>query len=310
MKRFLVMSFAVAALALTTDAFAGPKALSDGELEGVVAGSAIIGNGAEAAVSEHGAVDLSDSALSEAAALNVSNSAESLMANGVNILGSSYIFQQTNQISQDSAAYAGNITHVEASSEWSASNSDVMHSAAGVDPASLNITINGLSYEDGISFSLDSASLDANYGRGAAAAGDGTDTVFAEIYNVGNATAERGSACVTAVGASCSASMNQDTEYHEEQSTSTTTSSLTDVVAAYITGDDSYLDVSSEDTVALSGDSLSGATALNISNASSSSVANGVNIAFGAMVNDGVTASLENNVNSVPYQSNCLNQYR
>lgn len=323
MKRLLVASLGIAVLAWASQASAAPKALTDGDLDGVVAGSAIIGNDASASISESGAVELSGSALSDSQALNISNTAESLAANGVNFLGYAGDFQQNNTMEQYANAEAAYISHGDLYSERANSLSDVTHSSAGVDPAALNIAINGVDFSYGYdepsllstdggqqySFSLDSASLDANYGRGAAAAGNGTDnTIYAEVYDVGYATADRGAACVTAAGASCSAAMNNSFEAAESCSSSETTSELDYAVATYITGDSSDLEVSREDDVTLGCDSFQGASALNVTNASSSLALNGVNIALGTIsVNGGgVTAQTI----SAPSQYNNLYQTR
>lgn len=311
MKRFIVASLGIVVLAWASQASAAPKALTDGDLDGVVAGSAIIGNDASASISETGAVELSGSSLSDSQALNISNTAESLAANGVNFLGYAGDFQQNNTLEQYANADAGYISHGDHYSERANSLSDVTHSSAGVDPAALNIAINGLSYENGpgISFSLDSASLDANYGRGAAAAGNGTDnTIYAEVYDVGYATADRGAACVTAAGASCSAAMNNSFETAESCSSSETTSELDYAVATYITGDSSDLEVAREDDVTLGCDSFQGASALNVTNASSSLALNGVNIALGTISVNGGAATAQ--TISAPSQYNNLYQTR
>lgn len=309
MKRFIVASLGIVVLAWASQASAAPKALTDGDLDGVVAGSAIIGNDASASISETGEVALSGSSLADSQALNISNTAESLAANGVNFLGYAGDFQQNNTMEQYANADAGYITHGDHYGERASSYSDVTHSSAGVDPATLSIAINGLSYENGFSFSLDSASLDANYGRGAAAAGNGTDnTIYAEVYDVGYATADRGAACVTAAGASCSAAMNNSFETAESCSSSETTSELDYAVATYITGDSSDLEVAREDDVTLGCDSFQGASALNVTNASSSLALNGVNIALGSISVNGGAATAQ--TISAPSQYNNLYQTR
>lgn len=283
-------------VAFAFDASAAPKALTDGELDAIAAGGAIIGNGASASIHTSGAVEMSGYAGADAAALNFTNAAESMVANGVNITGSSFLLGQSNNIEQDEQAYVGYWTHNDTHESSSSRNSEVFHSSAGVEPASLNIAINGVTIEDGFTFTLDSASLDANYGRGSAVAGD---NAYTELYDVGNASADKGAACVTGAGASCSAALNTDYESETSNETHSTTSELQDAYATYITGDDSELDVETDNTVNLSGNAMQGLAALNVVNAASSVVANGVNIAWGTGGYSLYTS-----------QQNTINQYR
>ncbi|MBI5454848.1 MAG: hypothetical protein HY956_09480 [Deltaproteobacteria bacterium] len=296
MKRLILASMGVFLVAFAFDASAAPKALTDGELDAIAAGGAIIGNGASASIHTSGAVEMSGYAGADAAALNFTNAAESMVANGVNITGSSFLLGQSNNIEQDEQAYVGYWTHNDTHESSSSRNSEVFHSSAGVEPASLNIAINGVTIEDGFTFTLDSASLDANYGRGAAAAGDYPN---ATLDNVGTAYADKGAACVTGAGASCSAALNTDYESETSYETHSTTSELQNAYATYITGDDSELDVETDNTVNLSGNAMQGLAALNVVNAASSVVANGVNIAWGTGGYSLYTS-----------QQNTINQYR
>lgn len=77
----------------TSLAYAGPVSLSDSALDAVTAGTsetggsggAIIGNSSVATINQTGGVSLTDQAQADAKALNLVNSAESTVANGVNV---------------------------------------------------------------------------------------------------------------------------------------------------------------------------------------------------------------------------------
>ncbi|MBI2412786.1 MAG: hypothetical protein HYV24_06215 [Deltaproteobacteria bacterium] len=278
MKRLVLASMGVFLLAFAFDASAAPKALTDGELDSIAAGSAIVGFDSSASIQTTGTVDLSGYAASDASALNFTNASESLVANGVNIIGSSSVIDQANNITQDEQAYVSNWNHQDSYASNSNHTSETFHSSAGVEPASLNIAINGVTLEDGFSFSLDSASLDANYGRGSAVAGD---NAYTELYDVGNASADKGVACVTGAGSSCSAALNTDYQNENQNEEHSTTSQIQDAYATYMTGDGSELDVETNNSVSLSGNAMQGISAFNVVNAASSAVANAVNVAWG-----------------------------
>ncbi len=88
------LAFLVAGLlVLSGQARAEPVALIDGELDRITAGSehpapnggAIIGNGGSAVLESTGEVSIDDGAQADVAALNLVNSSESTVANGVNV---------------------------------------------------------------------------------------------------------------------------------------------------------------------------------------------------------------------------------
>lgn len=89
------VSLAIAAILLAPSGFAGPSSLSDSDLDGITAGTpgsaiqgsggAIVGNNSEALLTLTGTLELSTEAQSGAMALNLVNSSESTVANGVNV---------------------------------------------------------------------------------------------------------------------------------------------------------------------------------------------------------------------------------
>lgn len=95
MKRLSVgLVLAAAVILLGGIAMAGPSELSNGALDGITAGTAsetsgsggaIVGNSSSATINQTGGVDLSGEAQSGAKGLNLVNSAESTVANGVNV---------------------------------------------------------------------------------------------------------------------------------------------------------------------------------------------------------------------------------
>jgi hypothetical protein len=83
----------VTAGVLVSSAFAQNKttkqSLPDSQMDGVTAGSAIAVANAAVTSSDTGSVNLSGAALSGASAVNIVNSSDSLVANGVNVYDSS-----------------------------------------------------------------------------------------------------------------------------------------------------------------------------------------------------------------------------
>ena len=117
-KKLVAVLFSL--LVGTSVAHAGPVALNDVVLDSVTAGSsdvggsggAIVGNSSEATISQTGGVSLDGEAQSGAKALNLVNSAESTVANGVNIWQGSgatsdgqdtpgFMVNQSNEIAQE-----------------------------------------------------------------------------------------------------------------------------------------------------------------------------------------------------------------
>jgi hypothetical protein len=86
---------------LVSSAFAQNKttkqSLPDTQMDGVTAGSAIAVANAAVTSSDTGSVDLSGAALSGASAVNIVNSSDSLVANGVNVYDSSLTTQDSNK---------------------------------------------------------------------------------------------------------------------------------------------------------------------------------------------------------------------
>ena len=113
---------AIVALTLSQPAFAKQKALTDAQLDSITAGNtegsrpgggAIVGNSSTATLSFKGAVELEGDAQADARALNLVNSSESAIANGVNVWdgqvtgdaqfsdGANFAVEQFNRVSQD-----------------------------------------------------------------------------------------------------------------------------------------------------------------------------------------------------------------
>ena len=91
----------VTAGVLISSAFAQSKttkqSLPDSQMDGVTAGSAIAVANAAVTSSDTGSVDLNGAALSGASAVNIVNSSDSLVANGVNVYDSSLTTQDSNK---------------------------------------------------------------------------------------------------------------------------------------------------------------------------------------------------------------------
>jgi hypothetical protein len=91
----------VTAGVLVSSAFAQNKttkqSLPDSQMDGVTAGSAVAVANAAVTSSDTGSVNLSGAALSGASAVNIVNSSDSLVANGVNVYDSSLTTQDSNK---------------------------------------------------------------------------------------------------------------------------------------------------------------------------------------------------------------------
>ena len=190
---------------------AEPTALDDLSLNQVVAGTetntspggsggAIIGNSSEATISQTGGVNLSDAAQEGAKGLNLVNSAESTVANGVNIWdvkpnevsmnGSKMMVEQSNVINQEqrrsasmpnySRPEADTLLEVKRSGSESHNNSldrdntlmdlhTLSSDALNTSTASVNTTIKGGGSVGGENDPK--ASIDTNVGKGLAIAG-------------------------------------------------------------------------------------------------------------------------------------------
>ena len=115
-KRTLSFAIVMALLVAANAALGEPSELGLSELERITAagyepgsdpapnGGAIVGNGSQATLDSVGEVTLDDSAQSDAKALNLVNSSESAVANGVNVFDSSAL---------DTTAQAGNTFNIE-----------------------------------------------------------------------------------------------------------------------------------------------------------------------------------------------------
>lgn len=123
MKPYLTATAGIAALAIAPALYAGPTKLAPEDLARITAGSeynsnpapnggAIVGNGSTATLVSTGEVNIADEAQSDARALNLVNSSESTVANGVNVFdgrtdanaaidGSEFNISQQNVIEQD-----------------------------------------------------------------------------------------------------------------------------------------------------------------------------------------------------------------
>ena len=117
LKSVSTLGLAIGALFCASSAYSAPTILGDKTLDNLTAGSsvqqgsggAIVGNSASATLNTSAAVDISGEVQSTAKALNLVNSSESTVANGVNVWGgeaaevaaSSTAIMQTNNISQE-----------------------------------------------------------------------------------------------------------------------------------------------------------------------------------------------------------------
>jgi hypothetical protein len=100
----LVCTLVTASVLVSGSAFAQDQAkhasdkqpLRDSQMDGVTAGSAIAVDAAAVTTTDTGSVNLSGTALSGASSVNIVNSSNSLVANGVNVYDSSLTSQDTN----------------------------------------------------------------------------------------------------------------------------------------------------------------------------------------------------------------------
>lgn len=313
MKRLILASFAVALISWGSDASAAPKALTDAQLDRVVAGTvnennhveasggAIIGADSEASFNTEGHVGVSGNAQKDASALNMVNAAESLVGNGVNIwldaqqpdalgsivadglYGADAYVTQNNNIDQDArkVAHVDYWGHLDLKKSESLKTWDSLKTSA--ETSGHAIGASGI-----IELSLGGVPFAANL--------DGGLNFFAE-----------GSICASGEGGTCKATLEDKSSFETSHELELTYSGLENATAEYITGDNVKLDVNSVNTVCLSGDAQKGASAVNIVNAASSLVANGVNIASTGLISaysatDYATAYLT--------QNNYINQRR
>jgi hypothetical protein len=165
MNKF-VCTLITASVLVSGSAFAQGKAkpatdtqpLRDSQMDGVTAGSAIAVANATITSSDTGSVSLSGSALSGASGVNIVNSSNSLVANGVNIYDSSLTNQDSNQ--------GAEVNQVNIAKQSEGTNAKVAIKAKVV-PLGLDATANA----SATNIAADNASVDANTNYSVALAG-------------------------------------------------------------------------------------------------------------------------------------------
>jgi hypothetical protein len=318
---------AVAAQALATGLAATPAQISDPRpvpTPGLAIGTGgVIATGpASVKMTNSGLVHLTDKAQEEVRGVNVTNAAESIVGNGVNvwagrladqaanglvplIVNSTFQFDQQNAIGQSQARSAslGESAHFQ-------TNVDTLDKAS----ASINGTANVTKGNTSVDVLFGAVTYSSDKGRGLAAAGDATlevdagkvsinpnvsitttaSAVFGLIEGEVSSQASmpitfdlpelrldvNAAACVADDGASCSATRN-DSASSEKSSTiaSAPTSKVANARAEYILIGGGDLTVDAKNEVILANDAQRAARGVNIVNAASSVVGNGVNIA-------------------------------
>lgn len=316
------------ALVITPIGFAAPVELTDLQMEQVAAGStdydvgdavqgsggAIVGNSSTASISTSGAVTIGDSVQTGARAVNLVNSAESGVANGVNIWDGSVEVetsatqldvQQSNAILQDQLRMANmpNYVRTEANVEHSVSESAATTHAGGVETTQL---IFGQSLRAGEGVSI-AGQLDADITGGRFELSNNIHTEISGEISVGEdgilggIGASAGASLETDLtqsldwtlpslslsvkGAGCYVEMGECTSEGSYSASSEETKitrspfTLQDAAAEYIVVDDSTLSAENSYSVALAGSAQTDVRALNLVNAAGSAVANAINVA-------------------------------
>jgi hypothetical protein len=317
---------AVSSLSLATSlAFAAPVELNDTQLERIAAGTsefdpgsaaqrsggAIVGNSSTATLSTSGDVTLGDAVQQGARGVNLANSAESSIANGVNLwdgrldtqtTATGFGVQQSNTIAQDQSRMASLPNYVRSGPntvQTSSSTSDTTHTGSvdtaqhilgqelqggmGVSIAGqvdANLTGGSISLTNHIGGTFD-GHFDANAVFGLAGTDADThitaNTDQSLVWVLPDLTLSlKGAGCYVEIG-SCDASGSYSNT-STETSISSSPFTLQNAAAEYIVVDGSTLDATSEYTVALSGDAQKDLRAVNLANAAGSVVANAVNI--------------------------------
>jgi hypothetical protein len=314
-------------MVMSTAVMAESVPLTDQQLERVAAGTsnydsgsaiqssggAIVGNSSTAHLTTSGDVSINDGVQQNARAVNLVNSAESGVANGVNVWdgktsGSSDSMrldvQQTNTVAQDQSRTASMPKYVrtEANVDHTLAEHTVTTHEGSVDTTQ---KVLGQEMKAGVGVSI-AGQLDAHLTGGEiamtnhiGASFDGSIKGSAEGFFTGIETeaqtkitadtdqsltwtlpeltlAVKGAGCYVEMG-KCDSSGSYDNTSSE---TTVTRSPFTleNAKAEYIVVDGSTLDASNSYSVALSGSAQSGARAVNLANAAGSVVANAVNV--------------------------------
>ena len=340
------------ALVIAPCAIAAPVELTDRQMEQVAAGStdydvgdavqgsggAIVGNSSTASISTSGAVTIGDSVQTGARAVNLVNSAESGVANGVNIWDGSVDVetsatqldvQQSNAILQDQLRMANmpNYVRTEANVEHSISESAETTHAGGVETTQL---IFGQSLRAGEGVSI-AGQLDADLTGGrfelsnnihTEISGEisvGADGILGGIGASAGASLETDltqsldwtlpSLSLSVKGAGCYVEMGECTSEgsysasSEETTISRSPFTLQDAAAEYIVVDDSALSAENSYTVALAGSAQTDLRALNLVNAAGSAVANAINVARTPALGPNLSLSQTNSIGATHHDA-------
>lgn len=320
---FLIVS---TSLVVSPMVLAGPVQLTDQQLDRVAAGTtdynaghavqssggAIVGNSSSADIATSGTVAVDDGVQQGARAANLVNSAESGVANGVNVWDGNMDRQpadtqlgveQSNAIAQDQSRTASMPKYIrsEANIDHTRTETNETTHTGSVDTAQ---KILGQELQGGMGVSI-AGQLDADLTGGSidlsnqisgsfSGTVDGSGGLFGNIKTSGSTTVEastdqhlvwvlpdlvlsvKGAGCYVEIG-SCDSSGS----YKNTVSETTNTHSpftLENAKAEYIVVDGSTLNASNSYSVALSGAAQSDVRAVNLVNAAGSVVANAANI--------------------------------
>jgi hypothetical protein len=326
MRKFPVLLIGTT-LAASPLAMAGPDVLTDAQLERVSAGSssygqgngaagsggAIVGNSSTANLTTSGDVTIGDSVQQGVRAVNLVNSAESGVANGVNVwdgrietqtTATQLNVEQSNSIVQDQSRMASLPTYVrtEANVDHSFTESSETTHTGMVDTAQ---KVLGQELQGGMGVSI-AGQLDADLTGGtidlsnsisgsfSGTIGGDVSGIFTDISTSSETVIEasteqhlswtlpdlilslKGAGCYVEIG-SCDSSGS-----YKSSSTETTNTrspfTLENAKAEHIVVDGSTLDASNSYNVALSGNAQGNVRAVNLVNAAGSVVANAVNV--------------------------------
>ncbi len=262
-------------------------------------GGAILGDGSTATLRNTGLVRLSDSVQQNVQAMDVVNAAESSVANGVNVwrgnlaaknpasvapllVNTQTNADQINLMAQDQSrsASVGEWGHFRANVDTSTSNTSSFMDSASVTKGRTDINIANI------------VTYGSDKGQGIAGAGTINNSIDAGQFKIETAPIDitldlpkatlniTGASCMTTEGASCSASRNDSSSFTGSTAiNSVPTSTLKNARAEYILGDNATLDVQLNNTVLLTDFVQQNAKVMNLVNAASSVVGNGVNVA-------------------------------
>jgi len=329
-------------LATTSAAMAGPVSLTDQQLASVSAGTtdyenssssssggAIVGNSSSATLSTTGHVSVNDGVQQSARAVNLVNTAESSMANGVNVWdgtvdaqGSSSPLdvQQGNSIVQNQSHSASlpNYVRTDANTVHTVSSSSNTTHTGSVDTSQ---QILGQELQGGMGVSIagqiDAAltggsitltnhiggtfdgNVNGNVGFGFASS-DASAHVAASTDQTLNwvlpdlTLSARGAGCYVEIG-SCD---SQGTYNNTSTETTITNSPFTmqNAKAEYIVIDGSTLEATNDYSVSLTGSAQSNAQAVNIANAAGSAVTNAVNVSRSPTMGPSLNLSQVNSI--------------